>query len=88
MLRATFIALSESRTIRSIAERSRIGRRMSSRFIAGMTVPEALEVVRATNARGMSVSLDNLGENVTNAEEANILSRCSPSASAVTRSSH
>jgi proline dehydrogenase len=70
MLRATFIALSESRTIRSIAERSSIGKKMSSRFIAGMTVREALDAVAATNARGMSVSLDNLGENVTNVEEA------------------
>ncbi len=70
MLRATFIALSESRTIRGIAERSSIGRRMSSRFVAGMTVEEALQAVVATNARGMSVSLDNLGENVTNVEEA------------------
>lgn len=70
MLRAIFIALSESRSIRSMAERSRMGRRMSSRFVAGTSVEEALAVVVATNARGMSVSLDNLGENVTNAEEA------------------
>ena len=56
--------------IRSVAERSRIGRRLSGRFVAGMTVEEALQATAATNAKGMSVSVDNLGENVTNAQEA------------------
>ena len=70
MFRAFFIALSESRMLRSVAERSRIGRRLSSRFVAGMSVDEALQATVATNAKGMSVSVDNLGENVTNLEEA------------------
>jgi len=69
-MRAFFIALSESRSLRNIAERSAIGRRLSSRFVAGMTVEEALAATAATNARGMSVSVDNLGENVTNLDEA------------------
>ena len=42
MLRAFFIALSSNKTIRGLAERSRIGRRMSSRFVAGMPVEEAI----------------------------------------------
>ncbi|HET7712346.1 MAG TPA: proline dehydrogenase family protein [Thermoanaerobaculia bacterium] len=70
MFRALFIALSESRLLRNIAERSRIGQRISSRFVAGMTVADALDATAKTNALGMSVSVDNLGENVTNAEEA------------------
>jgi proline dehydrogenase len=70
MFRAIFIALSESRMLRSVAERSRIGRRMSGRFVAGMSVEEALQATAATNSRGMSVSVDNLGENVTNIDEA------------------
>lgn len=70
MFRAFFIALSENRTLRAIAERSALGRRISRRFVAGMTVEDALEATAATNARGMSVSVDNLGENVTNLEEA------------------
>ena len=70
MFRAFFIALSESRSLRAVAERSAIGRRLSSRFVAGMSVEEALAATAATNARGMSVSVDNLGENVTNIEEA------------------
>lgn len=70
LFRAFFIALSESRLLRSVAERSRIGRRLSSRFVAGMSVEDALQATAATNTKGMSVSVDNLGENVTNLEEA------------------
>ena len=75
MFRAFFIALSESRGLRSVAERSKVGRRVSSRFVAGMTVDDALEATARTNALGMSVSVDNLGENVTNIEEARESSR-------------
>lgn len=70
MFRAFFIALSESKTIRSIAERSKIGRRMSGRFVAGMEVQDALRVTAEANAKGMRVSVDNLGEFVGNLEEA------------------
>jgi proline dehydrogenase len=70
VLRAAFIALSENRSLRQIAERSSLGQRVSSRFVAGTTVEGALRATEATNALGMSVSLDNLGENVTNADEA------------------
>ena len=70
MFRSIFIALSENKSLRSFAERSRIGRRLSSRFVAGMTVDEALIATAAINRLGMSVSIDNLGENVTNTDEA------------------
>ena len=70
MFRTIFIALSENRMIRRIAERSALGRKVSSRFVAGMSVAEALEATARTNALGMSVSIDNLGENVTNIAEA------------------
>ncbi len=56
--------------LRSVAERSTVGRKVSTRFVAGMTVDEALQATAAMNAKGMSVSVDNLGENVTNLEEA------------------
>jgi proline dehydrogenase len=70
MLRAFFIALSESKSLRGVAERSSIGQRMSSRFVAGTQVEDALRATRAINQMGAGVSVDNLGENVTNAEEA------------------
>jgi len=70
MLRALFISLSESRSLRSVAERSAVGQKFSSRFVAGTGVEDALRAAQAVNESGQSVSVDNLGENVTNAEEA------------------
>jgi proline dehydrogenase len=70
VLRALLIHLSENRPMRAVAERSIVGLRMSRRFVAGTTVEEALAAAQAVNKLGMGVSLDNLGENVTNAEEA------------------
>jgi proline dehydrogenase len=70
MLRALFISLSENRWLRGMAERSAIGQRLSSRFVAGTEVDDALRVTQTVNQKGLSVSVDNLGENVTNAEEA------------------
>ena len=70
MLRAFFVNLSENRTIRGLAERSAIGQKLSSRFVAGTSIRDAVNATQAVNKLGMHVSLDNLGENVTNAEEA------------------
>jgi proline dehydrogenase len=70
VLRAAFIALSESRSLRALAERSRFGQRTSARFVAGTQVADAVRVAAAVNRFGAGVSIDNLGENVTNAEEA------------------
>ncbi|HTA25504.1 MAG TPA: proline dehydrogenase family protein [Terriglobales bacterium] len=70
MLRAFFISLSESHGLRAVAERSAIGQRLSSRFVAGTQVEDALRATRVVNQSGPSVSIDNLGENVTNADEA------------------
>ncbi len=53
-----------------MAEKTSIGKRLSSRFVAGMTVEDVLAATKAVNERGQSVSMDNLGENVTNADEA------------------
>ncbi len=70
MLRAAFISLSESKTIRAVAEKTWIGQRLSRRFVAGTTIEDALAATKAMNQLGLSVSVDNLGENVTNAAEA------------------
>jgi len=70
VLRAAFIALSESRWLRHIAEHSRLGQRTSSRFVAGTTVDDAVRATEAVQGFGAGVSVDNLGENVTHADEA------------------
>jgi len=70
VLRAIFISLSESHWLRGVAERSSIGQKFSSRFVAGTQVEDALRATKTLNQAGLSVSIDNLGENVTNADEA------------------
>jgi proline dehydrogenase len=70
MLRAFFVHLSENRSLRSFAEQSALGRRVSGRFVAGTEIADAVRVTQTVNRAGMSVSIDNLGENVTNADEA------------------
>jgi proline dehydrogenase len=70
MLRSFFIALSESKSIRSIAENSAVGQKLSKRFVAGVTMEELIAATVAMNQVGVRVSVDNLGENVTNREEA------------------
>src|ERR1700682_5992962 len=70
MLRAFFVRLSENPSLRNFAERSSLGRRVSGRFVAGTEIADAVRATQAVNRAGMSVTVDNLGENVTNPEEA------------------
>ncbi|HEX6503356.1 MAG TPA: proline dehydrogenase family protein [Terriglobales bacterium] len=75
MLRALFISLSESRSLRALAEKSSIGRRVSTRFVAGTEIEDVLRATKLINQNNATVSIDNLGENVTNAEEARASAR-------------
>jgi proline dehydrogenase len=69
-LRSAFIALSRNRLLRRFGERSSLGIKLSSRFVAGMEIEDALRVAEAVNRQGMSVTLDSLGESVTSEAEA------------------
>lgn len=70
MLRQFFIALSESKSMRAVAERSPMGKRASARFVAGLTMQDIMRVTKELNELGISVTMDVLGENVTNEPEA------------------
>ena len=70
MLRATFIGLSRSSVLRKFAERSALGKRLSSRFVAGATPEEGLLAASQVNVVGLAASLDSLGENVASTAEA------------------
>ena len=50
--------------MRAFAERSSVGQRLSGRFVAGMSVADALRACRELNREGISVTLDSLGESV------------------------
>ena len=70
VLRSAFIALSRNRVLRNFCENTRFGRTMSSRFVAGMEIGDALRVAKALNQQGMLVTLDSLGESVSSEAEA------------------
>jgi proline dehydrogenase len=70
LLRSFFIALSQNKSLRSFSERSSIGRKMSSRFVAGMSVEEVLTVCERVNKENIAATLDSLGESVTTEAEA------------------
>jgi len=70
LLRSTFIGLSQNSLLRRFAETSSLGRRMSSRFVAGFRIEDALTATSNLAAQGLAVTLDSLGENVTTPEHA------------------
>ncbi|HEX6494759.1 MAG TPA: proline dehydrogenase family protein [Acidobacteriaceae bacterium] len=56
--------------MRRFSEASSMGRRLSSRFVAGMHTADALRAAAELNSQGISVTLDSLGENIHSPEEA------------------
>ena len=72
-----FHLLARSGTLDKLASRYGMRRPESfaRRFIAGESVQEAIEAARAIEARHMRLTLDLLGESVTNLEEADAATR-------------
>jgi proline dehydrogenase len=70
MLRSTLLYLSDQPKIFRFVRNNRLAKSFANRFVAGETLDEALAVVRALNAKGISASLDELGESVTNERQA------------------
>ena len=64
------LALTEFAPVRSTFARTRPGRALSQRFVAGETLEEAMEAAAALVEAGCEVSLDYLGEHVTDRSEA------------------
>jgi proline dehydrogenase len=70
MLRRTILYLSRHKALRNWMETSPSARRLSSRFVAGSQLGDALEVCRRIRADGITATLDYLGENVNSLDEA------------------
>ena len=70
LLRSTFIGLSRNTRLRHFAEQSSLGRRMSSRFVAGFRIEDALAAANQLASQGLAVTLDSLGENVATPDQA------------------
>ena len=70
ILRSAFLALSHNQALRHFSERSALGGRLSSRFVAGMEIDDALRAAQALQSKGMYSTLDSLGENVSTPDQA------------------
>ncbi len=70
MLRSAFLWLSNRDSVFKFTKRNKLANKIASRFVAGETVASAIEVTRSLNARGITASLDLLGESVHTKEEA------------------
>jgi proline dehydrogenase len=70
MLRNTLLYLSSQPKVFKFVRKNRLAKRFAQRFVAGETVADALAVVRELNAKGITASLDLLGESVNNDTEA------------------
>jgi proline dehydrogenase len=70
MLRGTLIRLSQQPRLKAVASHNGLARRMATRFVAGETLDDAIDAVRRLNARGLTATLDHLGENTTSRAQA------------------
>ncbi|MBV8930903.1 MAG: proline dehydrogenase family protein [Mycobacteriaceae bacterium] len=68
--RPAILAASRSQRLRRTAERLPITRRVVHRFVPGETVPAALHTAAALRDSGRMVSIDYLGEDITEADDA------------------
>jgi proline dehydrogenase len=69
-VRSFFLFLSRLRMLRRWMETSPLARRLSTRFVAGESLEQALEVAKRLKSEGITVTLDHLGESVATPEEA------------------
>ena len=70
MLRSALIYLSKAAWARRLITGWSFSWRAASRFVAGEKLEDAIAVVRVLNDKGITATLDHLGENTTNAAEA------------------
>jgi proline dehydrogenase len=65
LFRTLFLSLSRSQRLKTLASNFAPVRPVARRFVAGVTLDEAIAAVRALNRQGLLATLDHLGENVT-----------------------
>jgi proline dehydrogenase len=75
VLRDTLLYLAQNEQFHNLVISNRATRRVSRRFVAGEVLDDAIQAARVLNQRGMHVSLDHLGENVSDAREARSAAR-------------
>lgn len=69
LTRSVLIYLSQLEGLKDFAARFRLFKKLTTRFVAGETIDEAVEAIRKINAAGCSASFDHLNESVGSADE-------------------
>ncbi len=75
MIKSLVLTAAKTPAVHHFVTANRLGRQMASRFVAGETLDDAMPVVADLNSRGIRVSLDHLGENTSNTDEAEATAR-------------
>jgi proline dehydrogenase len=70
MMRKSLLWLSEQQQVFNFLRTNPLARKFASRFVAGETIESAVAAVREINQKGITASLDLLGESVTREEDA------------------
>src|ERR1700730_3713827 len=70
MLKNTLLYMAQNESIRKFVMNNSATRGVSQRFVAGEELDEAIEAARVLNQQGLHVTLDHLGENVADEQEA------------------
>ena len=70
LTRSALIYLSRHEGLKDFAARFQLFKKLTTRFVAGETIDEAVAFIRELNADGCSASFDHLNESVANAAEA------------------
>jgi len=70
VIRSAVLAVTDRSITKKMITDTPVGRAVAQRFVAGDTLESAVTATKDLNARGMSVSLDHLGEHVCGVEEA------------------
>ena len=69
LTRSALIHLSRQEWLKDFATRFKLFKKLTTRFIAGENIDEAIAAIRDLNARGCSASFDHLNESVTSTAE-------------------
>lgn len=75
MLRQTFLYLSNQQRVFEFVRHNGLARGMARRFVPGETIAEAISAVRELNAKGITATVDLLGESVSDEAEARATAR-------------
>ncbi|MGI8537912.1 MAG: proline dehydrogenase family protein [Mycobacteriales bacterium] len=70
MLRSAILAAARNERVRRLVAEAPLSRRVVSRFVAGESVEDAVRAGRTLTGKGLTVSLDHLGEDSTDAAQA------------------